>query len=147
MMNANKTLQDPVCGMTVTEESAVDTREWKGTVYGFCSQHCLESFDKEPGLYVRDEGGKSKAVAGAETPPVQGADYTCPMHPEVVQEGPGSCPICGMALEPRTVTLGEEKNPELVDMTRRFWISLVLTVPLLAIVMSERVWGRSLVSG
>jgi Cu+-exporting ATPase len=69
-------------------------------------------------------------------------EYTCPMHPEIVREQPGSCPICGMALEPRTVTAGEEANPELVDMTRRFWISLVLTVPLLVFAMSEMLPGR-----
>ena len=63
-------------------------------------------------------------------------EYTCPMHPEIVRSGPGSCPICGMALEPRTVTAVEEDNPELRDMTRRFWISLALTVPLLVIAMA-----------
>ena len=71
-------------------------------------------------------------------------EYTCPMHPEIVRDQPGSCPICGMALEPRTISLEEETNPELVNMTRRFWISVVLTVPLLAIAMSDLVPGRSL---
>src|SRR6202165_1863992 len=70
--------------------------------------------------------------------------YTCPMHPEIVRNGPGSCPICGMALEPRTVTLEAEQNPELVGMTRRFWISVALTIPLLAIAMSDLVPGRPL---
>jgi Cu+-exporting ATPase len=68
-------------------------------------------------------------------------EYTCPMHPEIVRPGPGSCPICGMALEPRTVTLTQEENPELRDMTRRFWISLALTVPLFAIAMADMVPG------
>lgn len=71
-------------------------------------------------------------------------EYTCPMHPEIVRDGPGSCPICGMALEPRTISLAEETNPELVDMTRRFWISVLLTVPLLAIAMSDLIPGRPL---
>jgi P-type Cu+ transporter len=71
-------------------------------------------------------------------------EYTCPMHPEIVRDGPGSCPICGMALEPRVVSLGEEENPELVDMTRRFWIGVVLTVPLLLIAMSDFVPGNPL---
>ncbi len=71
-------------------------------------------------------------------------EYTCPMHPEIVRDGPGSCPICGMALEPRTVTTGEEENPELRDMTRRFWISVVLTVPLLGIAMSDMLPGTVL---
>src|SRR5437667_656848 len=74
-------------------------------------------------------------------------EYTCPMHPEIVRPGPGSCPICGMALEPRTVTLAEEENPELRDMTRRFWISTVLTVPLLAIAMGSMLSPHSFMSG
>jgi P-type Cu+ transporter len=77
-------------------------------------------------------------------------EYTCPMHPEIVRPGPGSCPICGMALEPRTVTAGAEENPELRDMTRRFWISLILTAPLMAIAMSTMLWTmpfRHLLSG
>src|SRR5215813_12572712 len=73
--------------------------------------------------------------------PTPGTVYTCPMHPEVRQDRPGTCPICGMALEPRTVSLGEEANPELIDMTRRFWISLILTVPLLLLAMSEMLPG------
>src|SRR5436305_13455934 len=69
-------------------------------------------------------------------------EYTCPMHPQIVRDAPGNCPICGMALEPRTVSLGEEENPELVDMTRRFWVGVVLTIPLLLIAMSEIVPGN-----
>jgi Cu+-exporting ATPase len=74
-------------------------------------------------------------------------DYTCPMHPEIVRPAPGSCPICGMALEPRTVTAAEEENPELRDMTRRFWVSLALTAPLLAIAMISMLWPRALMGG
>ena len=74
--------------------------------------------------------------------PVAGTVYTCPMHPEVRQDGPGTCPICGMALEPQTVSLEEAASPELVDMTGRFWISLLLTVPLLLLAMSEMLPGR-----
>ena len=69
-------------------------------------------------------------------------EYTCPMHPQIVRSGPGSCPICGMALEPRTVTAAPEENPELRDMTRRFWIGVVLTAPLLAIAMGSMLWPR-----
>src|SRR5262249_15010834 len=76
-----------------------------------------------------------------EMPTPSRVEYTCPMHPEIVRSGPGSCPICGMALEPRTVTATEEENPELRDMTRRFWVSVVLTVPLLAIAMADRLPG------
>jgi Cu+-exporting ATPase len=74
--------------------------------------------------------------------PATQTEYTCPMHPEIVRPGPGSCPICGMALEPRTVTL-EQENPELLDMTRRFWISLALTAPLLAIAMGSMIWPHA----
>ncbi|MCH7521971.1 MAG: copper-translocating P-type ATPase [Candidatus Marinimicrobia bacterium] len=77
----------------------------------------------------------------------EGAVYTCPMHPEVVQSGPGACPICGMALEPRTVTLDEEANPELEDMSRRFWASTALTLPLLVLTMGEMLTGSPLVQG
>ncbi|MFQ6676335.1 MAG: heavy metal translocating P-type ATPase [Fidelibacterota bacterium] len=139
-MKTSQTFKDPVCGMIVAEESAVDTREWEGTVYGFCSQRCVESFDQEPDRYA----GNGKRAREEEPPPPEGAEYTCPMHPDVIQQGPGDCPICGMALEPRTITLEEEKNPELVDMSRRFWISLVLTAPLLVVAMSEYIWGHPL---
>src|ERR1700736_1707053 len=71
-------------------------------------------------------------------------EYTCPMHPEIVRPGPGSCPICGMALEPRTVTAAQEENPELRDMTRRFWISLALTAPLLVLAMASMIWPQAL---
>lgn len=76
------------------------------------------------------------------TPSSTKTEYTCPMHPEIVQQEPGSCPICGMALEPRTVTAEEETNPELVDMTRRFWTSVVLSVPVLFLAMSEAIPGQ-----
>src|SRR5580704_7747763 len=75
------------------------------------------------------------------TPAAKKVEYTCPMHPEIVRSGPGHCPICGMALEPRTVTAQEEDNPELRDMTRRFWISVALSVPLLAIAMGHMLPG------
>ena len=78
----------------------------------------------------------------AETPHAAAcSEYTCPMHPQIVRPGPGSCPICGMALEPRTVGAHEEENPELRDMTRRFWVSLGLTIPLLAIAMADMLPG------
>src|SRR2546422_1244100 len=73
-------------------------------------------------------------------PTVARVEYTCPMHPEIVRSEPGACPICGMALEPRTVAAAEEENPELRDMTHRFWVSVVLTAPLLAIAMASMIW-------
>ena len=72
--------------------------------------------------------------------------YTCPMHPEIVRDAPGTCPICGMALEPRTVTLAEEKNPELEDMTRRFWVAVMLSVPVLLVAMSDMLPGPAAAS-
>src|SRR4030095_11525599 len=78
------------------------------------------------------------------TTPQQKTEYTCPMHPEIVSDKPGTCPICGMALEPRTFSLADEVNPELVAMTRRFWICVVLTIPLLLIGMSDVIPGASL---
>ncbi len=101
-----------------------------------------------PGIRQRGPGACPKCGMGLEpsSPPTPATkiEYTCPMHPEIVRDQPGSCPICGMALEPRTISLEEETNPELVDMTKRFWISVALTVPLLAIAMSDLVPGRPL---
>jgi Cu+-exporting ATPase len=84
----------------------------------------------------------SKIEAPSESKP--GQKYTCPMHPEIVRDGPGSCPICGMALEPVTVSLEDEENPELGDMTRRFWVCLLLTIPLFALAMSDLLPGQPL---
>jgi P-type Cu+ transporter len=115
---------DPVCGMTISPADAVGHLDYRGQTYYFCAESCLERFRDEPEAYL---GG----AAGRSAPPVPGATYTCPMHPEIVRDGPGACPICGMALEPRTVTLEEGPNPELVDMSRRFWVSAGLAGPLL----------------
>lgn len=120
---ATKTETDPVCGMQVNPEKAAASSEYQGKTYFFCCAGCKKKFDAAPGQYLAPQPKQPEI-------PVPGAQYTCPMHPEVVRDGPGSCPICGMALEPREVT-GDEVNPELVDMRRRFWISVALTVPLL----------------
>jgi Cu+-exporting ATPase len=117
---------DPVCGMTVSPARAAGHMDHEGETYYFCGQSCLKRFQADPQQFV---GSAEKAEPTA--PTVAGATYTCPMHPEIVQDGPGSCPTCGMALEPRTVTLDEGPNPELVDMTRRFWVSALLAGPLL----------------
>ena len=117
--------KDPVCGMSVRPESAAGSVEHGGSTYWFCSPGCLKKFNAAPGAYVGH-------VATVAKPPVRpaAAEYTCPMHPEVVRSEPGSCPICGMALEPRVVTADEAENPELRDMTRRLAISAVLAAPL-----------------
>jgi len=124
---------DPVCGMTVSPARAAGHHEHKGTTYYFCGKGCLERFRGDPEKYLKP------AVQIEPPAPAPGAEWTCPMHPEIVQKGPGSCPICGMALEPRTVTLEtlEEENPELRDMSRRFLGSAALTAPILAFMISE----------
>ena len=129
-------MQDPVCGMTVEPHTAAGTHVYGGTTYAFCSPHCLEKFRADPAQYVAPAHDTQAGTPAAATV------YTCPMHPEVRQQGPGTCPICGMALEPHTVSLEEEENPELADMTRRFRSSLLLTVPLLLLAMSEMLPGQ-----
>jgi P-type Cu+ transporter len=111
---------DPICGMAVVPERAAGTSERDGTTYYFCSLGCKKKFD---------------ADAAPQPAAPKGTIYTCPMHPEVRQEGPGSCPKCGMALEPELITAVEEKNPELRDMSIRFWLSALFTVPLVAFAM------------
>ena len=103
---------DPVCGMTVDPAHAAGTSTHNGRKFYFCSKGCKAKFDADPAAFA---GGKKQpgpaATKGGDSP--ANGQWTCPMHPEVVRDAPGSCPICGMALEPRTVTLEDEKNPEL----------------------------------
>ncbi|MEO6911274.1 MAG: heavy metal translocating P-type ATPase, partial [Edaphobacter sp.] len=164
-------VKDPVCGMKVDPAKAAATVEHRGTSYFFCSEGCATKFRSDPEKYllpkvatapsrpltkleqateyicpmdpeVRQTGPGSCPKCGmalepaALIAPVSRTEYTCPMHPEVVRSEPGNCPICGMALEPRDV-MTEEKNPELLDMTRRLWISIVLVAPMLALMVSE----------
>ena len=131
--------------MTVDPSSAAGSYEYKGQTYYFCSQHCLHKFREAPEQFLG--GGPSTAhhemAAAAPAPqaaPGEKVEYTCPMHPEVIRDAPGFCPICGMALEPRTVTV-EEDNAELNDMKRRFWVSAVLSLPVLIIGMSDLIPG------
>src|SRR6185295_6044356 len=127
---------DPVCGMTIAPEDAVGQVEHKGHSYYFCNDSCLEQFKADPERFLQPSASSS-------TPAGTDVEYTCPMHPEVRQWGPGSCPICGMALEPVTVSAEEEDNPELADMTRRFWVSTALSVPAVFLAMSEMIPGRA----
>ena len=122
--------------MTVDAERAAGSFEFDGSTYYFCSPHCHRRFSSNPSAFIHQDSAPSSEVAGAE--------YTCPMHPEIVRDRPGSCPICGMALEPRTPTLDEPENTELADMQRRFWISLALTVPVFLLSMSEMLPGQPL---
>jgi len=124
---------DPVCGMKVDTTRAAATVEHEGHTLYFCGQGCAAKFRADPGKYLAYDGA---AKAQPQPSPVAGAQYTCPMHPQIVRNQPGSCPICGMALEPMVPTL-DEANPELDSMTRRLWIAAVLTLPLLAIMLSD----------
>ncbi len=161
------TVIDPVCGMSIEEKDAAATTVYGGKTYFFCSSSCKTKFDQNPQAFLsakaapvseplpRAEGrlytcpmhpeirqaqpGSCPKCGMALEPLTPAApsktEWTCPMHPEIVRDGPGTCPICGMALEPRTA-VAEEENPELIDMTRRFRVSLILTIPLLVLAMS-----------
>jgi Cu+-exporting ATPase len=129
---------DPVCGMRVDPHTAKHRAEHEGRPYYFCSAGCRTKFEADPGKYL------NKADAPPPAPVPEGTVYTCPMHPEIRQVGPGSCPICGMALEPDLVTLDSGPNPELADMTRRFWIALALTLPVFVLEMGGHVFGLHL---
>lgn len=118
---------DPVCGMSVDPHTAKHRLAHKGQGYFFCSGRCRARFEAEPDKFLQPKPLEAAAPAGS--------IYTCPMHPEVKQIGPGSCPICGMALEPEQVSLDDAPDPELIDMSRRFWIALALTIPVFVIEM------------
>jgi len=165
-------VHDPVCGMTVDPHKTAHHFIHENQDYYFCSGRCLEKFSADPSAYlgekkqepptenqggtytcpmhpeIKNDGPGSCPKCGMalepESLPVmqQRTEYVCPMHPEVVSEEPSSCPICGMALEPRTVTLEEEENPELKDMTRRFWFAGALTIPLVIITMGDLLPGQ-----
>ncbi|UVC15771.1 heavy metal translocating P-type ATPase [Mesorhizobium onobrychidis] len=120
---------DPVCGMRVNRATAKHFSRHEGQGFYFCSAGCKVKFEAEPAKYLGDRP-EPQAMP-------KGTQYTCPMHPEIVRDKPGACPICGMALEPMGVPTGDEgPNPELVDFTRRFWVSAVLSVPLLIFAMA-----------
>ena len=179
-------LTDPVCGMAAGPESAGGAYEYKGQTYYFCSRHCKQKFQADPERFLSKLSEAAKQPSEIKHAPTQAAapaagtytcpmhpevrqdkpgscpkcgmalepttisvpkekiEYTCPMHPQIVRDAPDNCPICGMALEPRTVSLAEEENKELKDMRRRFWTSALLTLPALAIGMSELIPGAPL---
>ncbi|HZP70971.1 MAG TPA: heavy metal translocating P-type ATPase [Pseudolabrys sp.] len=130
--NAGGGVIDPVCGMSVDPHTAKHRAAHRGHTYYFCSAGCRTKFVSDPQKYLGPR---------APEPAVEGAIYTCPMHPQIRQPGPGSCPICGMALEPEIAGAETGPNPELIDMTRRFWIGLVLTLPVFALEMGAHVAG------
>ncbi|MDH4036301.1 MAG: heavy metal translocating P-type ATPase [Candidatus Krumholzibacteria bacterium] len=131
---------DPVCGMTVADDAPLQFTH-DGIDYRFCSAGCREKFARDPAAYLN----KTDTGKPAPQPPVQAgaaAEWTCPMHPEVVRGEPGSCPICGMALEPRMPSAGDTENPELQDMSRRFKVAVALAVPLLFVAMGDMLPGQ-----
>jgi Cu+-exporting ATPase len=179
--NADASVKDPVCGMTVDSLHAADKADYAGTIFYFCSKSCGAKFRNDPAHYVPTHPDVA-VIAKKEEPPSsapgeytcpmhpeiahQGpgvcpkcgmtleqveipmpsshTEYTCPMHPEIVRLEPGSCPICGMALEPREVT-ANTSNPELADMARRFWVSVVLSAPMLVFMILQFLPGQPLV--
>jgi Cu+-exporting ATPase len=129
---------DPVCGMTVNPETSKHRFEYHSQTFHFCSAGCRTKFAADPARYL-DKGRRDADEANAPVP--EGTVYTCPMHPEIRQVGPGTCPICGMALEPDVVSLDDTPNPELADMTRRFRIGAVLSVPPVLLEMGGHLVG------
>jgi Cu+-exporting ATPase len=127
---------DPVCGMTVDPHAGGPMHDFRGHTYYFCSEGCRNKFAQEPERYLDKKGEPEPLPAGTL--------YTCPMHPQIVQEGPGPCPICGMALEPMGALPEDTDNPELIDFTRRLWVGAPLALALLAIDMSRHVFGVDL---
>ena len=137
-------VKDPVCGMMVDPERTGHQAGHGGQTFHFCSARCREKFVADPERYLKPEARPAAPEKAAQASPQKGVIYTCPMHPEIRQEGPGNCPICGMALEPVGATLEEGPNPELVDMTRRFWIGTALTVPLVLLELGAHLPGLGL---
>ena len=131
---------DPVCGMKVQVAGAKNTAVHDGRTYYFCNPKCLAKFTAEPDRYLRPQEAKEPEVPA-------GTIYTCPMHPEIRQVGPGSCPICGMALEPELVTAEAAPNAELADMRKRFWVGLVLSLPVLALEMGGHLTNLHMLLG
>ncbi|MBC7162829.1 MAG: heavy metal translocating P-type ATPase [Immundisolibacter sp.] len=134
--------KDPVCGMQVAEDRAAATAQHAGVTFYFCSSRCHDRFVADPAAFVTAGTGDQGHDALRPTPPAPaGAMYTCPMHPEVRQDHPGACPICGMALEPVTVSAEPQDNPELTDMTRRLWLAAAFTLPVLVLAMGAMLPG------
>lgn len=131
---------DPVCGMTVDPRATDHHAVHDGVTHHFCSAGCKEMFLADPDAHAGGPAGHAShadPAAQAEASAVDADEWTCPMHPEVRQDHPGSCPLCGMALEPVTLTVDSGPSPELADMTRRFWIALALSLPVFALEMGS----------
>src|SRR5215469_1061504 len=127
--------RDPVCSMAIDPVTAKHRSNYAGDTYYFCSSRCRERFEAEPARYLTPTVSEPARTAAGES------RWTCPMHPQIVRQEPGSCPICGMALEPIMPVGGEAANPELRDMTRRFWVGLALSLPLIVLAMAANFVG------
>ncbi len=132
--HAKEDVRDPVCGMTVDPHSTKCSHTHAGHPYYFCSEGCKTKFVAKPAQYLKPDDHNAPPVSASTI-------YTCPMHPQIRQQGPGSCPICGMALEPELVSADATANPELLDMTRRFWIGLALTAPVFVLEMGGHLFN------
>ncbi len=137
MENRSSTVKsrDPVCGMSVDPAATKHHAEHGGATYDFCCAGCRAKFEAEPTKYIHPQ------LQMAPPPATKATVYTCPMHPQVRQDGPGSCPICGMALEPVTISADQIQNPELANMSRRFWIALAMAVPVVVLDMGGEFSG------
>lgn len=147
MAAAKETTRDPVCGMEVVPGETPHTHVHQGETFHFCSADCVRKFAAGPEKYLAAEaaptcchnhGAHAPADRGPQPP---GTKYTCPMHPEIVQDGPGACPICGMALEPMGISRDKPENEELRDMARRFWVAFAFSLPLFALEMGAHLFG------
>ncbi|MBS3805058.1 MAG: cadmium-translocating P-type ATPase [Oleiphilaceae bacterium] len=125
---SEQAVKDPVCGMSVDPHTAEHRSQYEGETWYFCSSRCRSRFDENPEQFLSGQQTSEEPVA-------EGTMYICPMHPEIRQQGPGDCPICGMALEPEQASMEEGPSSELKDMTRRFWIGAVLALPVLVLEM------------
>ena len=132
--SATREYVDPICGMTVTPETAAGKYDFRGETFYFCSTGCVNKFKQNPLNFLEEKEEKNEEKQSAES---ENIEYTCPMDPEIVQIGPGTCPICGMALEPKTITLDDRPDPEYLNMKRRFWIAAALTIPVFILAMAE----------
>lgn len=133
---------DPVCGMAVRSERAADHYRHEGRDYWFCSEHCRERFAHSPTAFLGATMGAIASPAPVAAPTSSAAVWTCPMHPEIRADAPGACPICGMVLEPLLTPSGSDDG-ELRSMTKRFWVTLTLTVPVFVLAMAEMLPGRT----
>src|ERR1700733_1016888 len=133
--------RDPVCGMTIEADTSAARRECEGKTYYFCGEGCAVQFAAEPEKFLVGEHA-TRAQSSALVSKSKVTEYTCPMHPQIVRAGPGTCPICGMALEPRTASAETQENPELAMMFRRFWVSAALSLPVVLLEMSDMIPGQ-----